>query len=147
MFDLMRIDPFENGKHLLRDFDRLMNDLVVYDDRGLRGASWLPDADIRHGDAEYTVSMDLPGVDPSEIRVEAEGRNLTVRGARNFSEVNKKSFSRSFERSFSLPAPADTGKISAVSENGVLTLTIPKREEAKPRRVEIEVREKKRLGD
>jgi HSP20 family protein len=108
--------------------------------------SFIPPTDIRETKNEYVVHMDLPGIDQKDVHVGMENDVLTVRGERR-SEEEKKDECLScseraygtFVRSFSLPGTADAEKITAAYKNGVLTVTIPKREEAKPRSIKVEV--------
>lgn len=109
--------------------------------------SFIPPVDIRENKNEYLVHMDLPGVEQKDIFVGMEGGVLTIRGERKVEaetkDENLTTVERaygSFIRSFSLPGTADPEKIAATYRNGVLAVTIPKREEAKPKSINIEVK-------
>jgi len=108
--------------------------------------AFLPAADIRETKDSYIVELDLPGMEQKDITVGIEDDVLTVKGERKCEEekkegdmsVSERMFG-SFIRSFSLPGTADGDKISAVYKKGELVITIPKKEEAKPKSVNIQV--------
>jgi len=92
------------------------------------------------------VKADLPDVDPKELDIRVENNILTIRGERKFEkQVNEKNYLRieraygSFARSFSLANTVNSEAIKADYQNGVLTLVIPKREEAKPKQIKVNV--------
>jgi HSP20 family protein len=126
---LMRFDPF-------RDLDRMSQELL-----GSARTSMPMDA-YRQGDA-FWVTFDLPGVDPSSIEVTVEQNVLTVRAERSWRPaegvevVSQERPQGRFSRQLFLGEALDTEHISANYDRGVLTLTIPVAERAKPRRVEI----------
>ena len=87
------------------------------------------------------VRAELPGVDRKDINVEMVEDYLTISGQRKvFDSEGKEAQAAAFSRSVSIPDPVQADKITAAYENGVLTITLPKREEAKPRKVSIEVK-------
>jgi len=103
-----------------------------------------PAMDVAESDDRYTITVELPGVKKDDVTVEmAEGR-LSIRGEKKSEREEKKEHRRYsersfgvFERSFYLPADADGDRIAARFDDGVLTLEIPKREEAKPQTIAI----------
>lgn len=105
-----------------------------------------PPADVVETANDFTVSLDLPGHDPTSLDVKLEGDTLTIQAERRqarenegFSYVrNERGFGR-FARSFVLPTPVDGNKCQASYRNGVLTVTIPKREEARARSIDVKV--------
>jgi HSP20 family protein len=105
----------------------------------------LPAADIYETQDELTLRMDLPGHDPKNIDIQVEGDTLTVRSQRDEGQVKGAKWFRSeraqgqFARSFVLPSTVDASKCDASFQHGVLTLTLPKREEAKPRSISVKV--------
>src|SRR6185295_3940771 len=106
--------------------------------------TWIPAADIYESENELVVNLDLPGVDPKTVDVHVENSVLTIRGERSFDEKqNKENFHRversygPFARSFTLSRPVDSDKISANYKAGVLSITLPKAESAKPKRIQI----------
>ena len=110
------------------------------------GGSWAPAVDIYEKDGNIVLKAELPGVDPKDVDVRVENNLLTLRGERKFeNEVKRDSYHRversygSFSRSFTLPSVVDTANIRAEYRDGVLHMTLPKREEAKPRQIQINV--------
>lgn len=105
---------------------------------------WPPALDIHENDGQYVVSVELPGASKDDITVELQEGVLTIRGEKRSEREDQKEKRRfverrygTFSRSFSLPRDANGERIQAAFENGVLTLTIPKKESAKPRTVAI----------
>ena len=112
--------------------------------QSLLGSEWLPRVDLKEDDGHYTVTADIPGVDPNDLQVTMENGVLTIKGERKSEmEETKKHYRRkecvygSFERSFRLPDSADGDKITAASKNGVITIDIAKKEVAKPKTIKI----------
>jgi HSP20 family protein len=109
--------------------------------------TWAPSCDIYETDNEIVVKADLPEVKKEDIHVSLENSLLTIRGERKFEEETKKENYRRVERSygeflrsFTLPSFADPNKISADYKDGALRVTIGKREEAKPKEIEVKVK-------
>jgi HSP20 family protein len=110
------------------------------------GGSWAPAVDIYEQDGNLVLKAELPGVDPKDVDVRVENNVLSLRGERKLDqEVKKESYHRversygGFARSFTLPSVVDTSNIKAEFRDGVLRMTLPKREEAKPRQIQINV--------
>jgi HSP20 family protein len=108
--------------------------------------TWAPAVDILETEHELVVKADLPDIDPKELDIRVENNILTIRGERRFEkQVNEKNYLRversygSFARSFSLANTVNSEAIKADYQNGVLTLVIPKREEAKPKQIKVMV--------
>ena len=128
---------------LRREIDRLFEDTF-----GREGGNFTPAVDIKENESEIRLELELPGLKPDQVEITAENGVLTVRGEkkseRNEGEDNRyhvveRSYG-SFTRSFSVPATVDAEKVGAEFKNGVLTVTLPKKEAAKPRQVKIEVK-------
>lgn len=105
-----------------------------------------PAADVEETDEALMLKVDLPGHDPKAIQVKVEGDTLTIQSERRHeSKKEKRGLLRAersygvFTRSFSLPSTVDAAKCEARFEHGVLTVTMPKREDAKPRTIDIKV--------
>jgi len=110
------------------------------------GGSWAPVVDIYEQGHDIVLKAELPGVDPKDVDVRVENNVLTLRGERKFdNEVKKENYHRveraygTFSRSFTLPNVVDTEKIKAEFKDGLLRLTLPKKEEAKPKQISISV--------
>jgi len=107
---------------------------------------WSPAVDVFENENELVLKADLPEVDPKNVGIQVENGTLTLKGERKFEEsVNGKAYHRiersygSFVRAFTLPDTVDAEKVKADYKNGVLTITLAKKEVAKPRTVNIEV--------
>jgi HSP20 family protein len=111
------------------------------------GNSWVPPVDIyQTGDQELVLKAELPDMTREEIDVTVENFVLTVKGEKKLGDhVTEEQFHHierhygAFSRSFSLPRTVDAGKVSAEYKNGVLTVRLPLREEAKPRQIKVDV--------
>jgi HSP20 family protein len=104
----------------------------------------MPAMEITEGDGQYTVTVELPGVRKEDVHVELDEGMLTIRGEKKSEREETKERKRyvertygSFSRSFTLPLNADAQRLAAAFKDGVLTITIPKTEESKPRTVAI----------
>jgi len=102
--------------------------------------------DIYETEEAIVLKAELPGVDPKDVEVRVEDNTLYLKGERKFEkEVKEQNYHRversygSFARSFSLPNSISTDKVKAEFKDGLLTLTMPKREEAKPKTIKIDV--------
>ncbi|GEP48645.1 Hsp20/alpha crystallin family protein [Microbacterium saccharophilum] len=124
-------DPF-------RDLDRLASSL--FDTR--RGPRRMPMDLYRDGD-HYVLSADLPGIDPGSVDIDVDGQLLTIRAERTLTQgegvkwITREREAASFLRQLNLGQGIDTESIAANYSNGVLTVTIPVSEKAKPRKVEV----------
>ena len=110
------------------------------------GGSWAPAVDIFENEGTLVLKAELPGIDLKDVDVRVENNVLTLRGERKFeSEVKREQYHRveraygTFSRSFTLPSVVDTEKIKAEFKDGVLRVTLPQREEAKPKQISIAV--------
>lgn len=109
--------------------------------------SWMPPVDIfQNGDHELVLKAELPDMTREDIDINIDTFVLTVKGEKKLSnEVKEERFHHverrygTFTRSFSLPQTVDTGKVAAEYKNGVLTVRLPLREEAKPRQIKVDV--------
>jgi HSP20 family protein len=104
----------------------------------------MPSMDVYETDDEIVATIDLPGIEPGDVDVSVEDSTLTVSGSREFSsEVKEESYHRverrygSFSRAITLPQTADTEKVQARFDKGVLTIRVPKVERAKPKKIEV----------
>ena len=145
---IVRWEPFNNLMTTQREFDRLFKDAFnpLFGDSELSTRTWAPPVDIYETENDIVLKAELPGVDSNDVEVKVEDNTLYLKGERKFEkEVKNESYHRversygSFARSFSLPNSISTEKVNAEFKDGLLTLTLPKREEAKPRTVKIDV--------
>jgi HSP20 family protein len=110
-------------------------------------SSWTPAVDIAEHDDEYLVKVELPGVNKDEVKLTLENNILTIRGEKKQEkETKKENYHRversygSFQRSFTLPAAVKSDKIDASYKDGILKVSLPKAEEAKPKQIEVKVK-------
>jgi HSP20 family protein len=107
-------------------------------------AEWAPAVDIKEEADKFVLHADIPGVKPEEIDISMEAGILTIKGEKNTeATTEKENYKRvertygSFYRRFSLPDTANAEAISAASKNGVLVITIPKREAVQPKKISV----------
>lgn len=110
----------------------------------LANRNWVPPVDIQESEEAYRLSAELPGLTREDINITLENNVLRLSGERKLEkDVKKESYQRieriygSFARSFSLPHQVNAEGVTASFENGVLTVTVPKAEQAKPRKINI----------
>jgi len=111
----------------------------------LAGGAWLPAADIYETtNKDVVVKIELPDVKREDIKVTFENSVLTIEGERKFSnDVQREQYHRlergygAFRRSFTLPATVDASHVNAAYQDGVLTVTLPRREETRPKQIQI----------
>jgi len=143
--EISRFEPFR-GVTFQDQINRFFNTAF---DRSLSEGSltaWAPAVDIYETEQALVVKADLPDIKPEELDIRVENNILTMRGERKFEKkVDEDKYLRversygSFSRSFSLANTVNVEAIKAEHKNGVLTLTIPKREEAKPKQIKVNV--------
>jgi len=143
---LNRWEPFRGAATLQEQVNRLFGNVLEHSGEESNLTSWAPAVDICETEHELVVKADLPEVDPKELDIRVENNLLTIRGERKFEKkVAEENYLRveraygSFSRSFSLASTVNFEAIKADYQNGVLTLTIPKREEAKPKQIKVNV--------
>src|ERR1700674_4884851 len=139
---LSHFDPLANLRLFEDAFTRLMNEPAT-------NRPWSPAVDIYETENELVLKADLPDVELKDIDVRVENQTLTIAGERKFQKADsEKGYHRmersygNFVRSFAVPNSFDTEHINASYHNGVLTVTLPKKEAAKPRQIKVEVKAK-----
>jgi HSP20 family protein len=142
---LNRFEPFR-GAALQDQINRLFNDVFERPGSESNLTSWAPAVDIFETEHELVVKADLPDIDPKELDIRVENNILSIRGERKFEgKVSEDKYLRveraygSFSRSFSLANTVNSEAIKADYHNGVLSVTVPKREEAKPKQIKVHV--------
>ena len=143
---ITRYNPMRDLVTLSDRLNRMFEDGISSDkDTELTG-SWMPAVDIYEAENAIEIKADLPGMTEQDIDVTVENNTLTIKGDRKFEwEGRKDSCHRverrfgSFYRSFHLPNTVDVTRIKASFKNGILNLTLPKREETKPKKISISV--------
>ena len=144
---ITKYDPFRELRSLQDEMNRLF--MTNYSQRGaseegFSSGAWNPQVDIFENKDQIVLEAELPGMKPENVNISIENNVLTIHGERKFEKKDEKdNFHRversygSFTRSFTLPPTVSSENAVAEFENGVLRLTLAKREEAKPRRIEI----------
>jgi len=146
MRTLSRWEPFRGVSSLQEQINRVFSDVLDHRGEESNLTAWAPSVDIFETEHELVVKADLPDVKPEELDIRVENNILTIRGERKFEKkVEESNYLRversygSFARSFSLANTVNSEAIKADYQNGVLTLSIPKREEAKPKQIKVNV--------
>jgi HSP20 family protein len=131
-------------QRLNRILDEAFNGLPFAEQGNVITSTWFAPTDVSEDQNSLRISMELPGVEPSDVRLSLENNILTIRGEKKQeSEENNERVHRfertygMFERTFALPNTVDPDKIEARYENGVLFVSIPKAERAKPREIRV----------
>ena len=128
--------------------NRLLGDTLGTVDRAFQdsaAAAWVPLVDVLEQPDAIRINLEIPGVNPDQVQIAVEGNALTISGSKE--QVAEEKTERvhryertygAFERTFTLPASVDAGTIKATAERGVLTVTLPKVEKAKPRTIAVQ---------
>jgi HSP20 family protein len=137
-------DPFRDLAHLQDRINRAF--LEAQGGHAEPRGAWVPPVDIfQNGDQEVVIKAELPDMTREQIDITVENGTLTITGEKKLPAEHEEQFHRierrygAFSRSFSLPQTVDTAKVAADYKNGVLTIGLPLREEAKPRQIKVEV--------
>jgi HSP20 family protein len=143
---LVRWDPFRDLVSIQDELSRLFGRTYGGSEamRPSAGGVWMPSMDVYETEDKIVAKVELPGIDPSKVDVSVEDSTLTVSGDREFSdEVKEENYHRverrygSFTRAITLPQTADTEKVDASFDKGVLTIEIAKAEKAKPKKIQV----------
>lgn len=147
--EVFSFDPFRQFEERMRRYfgEGAFESFKPFGEESWSLATWSPACDIYETDHEIVVKAELPEVKREDVRVSIENNILTIHGERKLSEETKKEnyhrLERSygeFTRSFTLPPFADPGKVNAEFKDGMLKVTLAKREEAKPKQIEVKVK-------
>lgn len=146
--NVVRREPLNYLNQFQNEINRLFrHDALGDEDSNVATSSWMPAVDIKEEDKHFLIRADIPGVEGKDIDVTMENGLLSIRGERKDEKDEAEDGYRRVERShgtfyrrFSLPDSADGARISAISNNGVLEVTIPKREVAQPKKIKVAVK-------
>ena len=143
---IVRYDPFRDLRTLQEEVNRLFsNNLnLSFGEEGIARGAWNPNVDIYENKDHIVLEAELPGMKREDFELSVENNVITLRGERQFEKKEdsdnyhrvERSYG-SFTRSFTLPQTVSAEGATAEYKNGVLRVTLPKREEAKARRIEI----------
>ncbi len=146
---IVRWEPFRDLVSTQDRFNQLFNDTFARafgDQQEVSPRAWVPPVDIYETGDSLVLKAELPGINPDDVEIRVEDSTLYLKGERKFEkEVKEENLHRversygTFTRSFALPNSIDADKVKAEYQNGILTLTMAKREEAKPRSIKINV--------
>ena len=141
MTTVTRWDPRGHLAQLQREMDRMFEGHPYI---GIRTTPWLPPTDIEQTEDAVIYTLDLPGLKTEDITIQVQDGALTVSGSREHDVEEKhegyytrERTSGQFARTYTLPKDTGQGDITAAFDDGVLTITVPRKEEVKPRTIEI----------
>jgi HSP20 family protein len=151
---LVKFNPMRDLVDIEREFNRMFNSFEnkfgisrSKEDNEYDNAVWMPLTDIYEDKEKYSLKLDLPGIKKEDVKISFVDGKLSISGERNVESEHKdskchrieRSFGR-YYRSFNLPEHIQQEKIIAEFNDGQLTITVPKAEEAKPKEIEIKVK-------
>jgi HSP20 family protein len=146
---MVRFEPFRELAQMQDRINRIFGDAYTrqYDDDVMQRGAWIPPVDIFENEKqEIVLRAELPGISKDDIDLRVENNTLTLKGERKRdAEVKTDQYHRversygTFSRSFSLPSRIDSEQVHADFRDGVLTITLPVKEEAKPRQISVAV--------
>ena len=149
MSTLVRWEPFRELVNMRDRMDRLFQDYPGRswpEEEALAKDIWNPPVDVFETKDSLVLKADLPQVNKEDVDISVDGNLLTIRGERKREkEINEKDYYRmersygTFSRSFTLPGTVNAEKIEASFEGGVLSVTLPKKEESKPKKIKVKV--------
>lgn len=147
---IVKYNPLRELRTMQEQMDRLLNlswGAPEFSGEELKEGMWQPAVDIYETAESIVIKAELPDVDQKDIDVRIEDNTLTIKGERKHeSEVKKENYHRieryfgTFQRSFKLPGTVNQEGVTATCEKGVLTITLPKKEEVKPKQISVEVK-------
>ncbi len=151
---LTRFEPFRELSTLQDRMNRLFR--ASFDDAGrdesLTTSSFAPAVDVYEDEHKVTLKIEVPGIDEKDIDVRVENNTLTVHGERKIEKEEKEENYRrverqygAFTRTFTLPTTVDTDNVAATYDKGVLKINLPKKAEAKPKQIKVNVGTEKTL--
>lgn len=145
---IVKYNPFRELRTMQDQMNRML-DMTWNREFGeeMKEGVWQPPVDIYEDEKSVIIKAEVPDIDQKDIEVKIENNTLTLRGERKHSsEIRKENYYRverffgQFQRSFSLPQTIDQDNVQAACDKGILTITLPKLEEAKPKQVSVEVK-------
>lgn len=146
---LARWDPFRDLVSIQDELNRLFGRTFAGIEplRPTATGAWMPAMDVYETEDKIVAKVELPGIEPADVDVSVEDSTLTISGKREFSsEVREESYHRverrygAFSRAITLPQTADTEKVEASFDRGVLTVEVSKTEKAKPKKIQVKAK-------
>ncbi|MCI5131368.1 MAG: Hsp20/alpha crystallin family protein [Candidatus Electrothrix sp. EH2] len=138
-------DPLREMEALLNNYTVPARRKTTTDESGsVETGDWAPVVDILETDNDFVLKVELPGVEKDDVHVSIDNRILTIKGEKKNTDKDKKLHRTecrygTFIRNFTLPRDVDVDKVEAACKNGVLSLTLAKMEQAKPKQIEVKV--------
>ena len=145
---IVRYNPFRDLRTIHEQMNRLL-DLAWNRETGeeLKEGIWQPPVDIYEDANTVTIKAELPDVEQKDVEVKIEDNTLILRGERKLDQsIKKENYHRleryygSFQRTFALPLTIDQEKVKASCDKGVLTIILPKKEETRPKQINVEIK-------
>ena len=139
-------DPFREMEALFNNYTMPTREKSAADEkRTVEARDWAPVVDILETENDFVLKVELPGVEKDDVEVSIDNRILTIKGEKKNDCTDKKVHRTecrygTFIRNFTLPQDVDVDKVEAACKNGVLSLTLTKMEQAKPKQIEVKVR-------
>jgi HSP20 family protein len=146
---IVRRDPFGELRNIREDFNRIFNATIprLFSNEEVLSGGWAPNVDIYEDQNSIVLEADLPGMKPEEFKLSIENYKLSLSGERKFEKEDKgENYHRversygSFTRTFALPSTVNVDEVNAEFKDGVLRVTLPKREEVKARQIQVAVK-------
>lgn len=144
MTKIVRYSPFGLRSPLWADWNRLFDEFAPVNTESDTPTAWTPRVDLSETETEFRIAVDLPGLNKDDVAINFEGDMLTISGERrdestseNVNYYRTERFYGRFSRSFTFPKAVEIDGIGASFTDGVLTVTVPKAAESKPRRIAI----------
>src|ERR1041384_8320491 len=149
---LTRFEPYREFATLQDRLNRLFQNSLGDSQDSLSSSSFSPAVDVYEDEHAVNLKIEIPGIDEKDLDIRVENNTLTVHGERKFEKEEKEeNFRRverqygSFTRSFTLPQTVDSENVSANYDKGVLKISLPKKAEAKPKQIKVNVGSEKTL--
>jgi HSP20 family protein len=145
---LTRFEPFRTPSNIQDRINRMFREFYSPEgqDESLTATSFAPAVDVYEDEHNVTLKVEVPGIDEKDIDIRLENNTLTVHGERKIEKEEKEENYRrverqygSFTRTFTLPPTVDSEHVSANYDKGVLSITLPKKAEAKPKQIKVNV--------
>jgi len=140
-------DPWRDFKKLKNEINSLFDVDLLPSSTGLFDRNVSPAIDVAENPGEYVVKCELPGLDQKEIDVSIASNVLTIKGQKKDERdeqkgkyFRKESWSGSFQRTLPLPVSVEADRIQAELKDGILTITLPKKEEVKPKQISVNIK-------
>lgn len=147
--DLIKWSHLPTVSSLQSEMNRMLDQFFKggeLSDFGMESVNWTPPIDLSETNDKFTIKAEIPGIDPKEIDISVNNNTLLIKGEKKEEKEEKgKNYYRmerrygSFSRSIDLPASVDTNKVSAEYKNGVLEINLQKKEEVKPKQINVKV--------